>query len=179
LFRSPGRVGTGVVYDALVGFGPAAEPIFTTALGSELESVRVAACFGIAALSEPEDARRSLEPLLDDPSPRVRSAAASSLGQIGGESLPEGLARATQDEASAVRAAATRALGAYDDPRAVEVAVAALSDSERDTAVRAGEALVRLSGGRNAGPAASQALERTAQEWPVERALIYASLGAA
>jgi len=178
LFRSPGSVGTGVVYDALIGFGPAAEPVFAAALESELESVRVAACFGVAALAEPEDGRRLLVPLLGDPSPRVRSAAASSLGQIGGEQLPAGLARATQDEAPAVRSAATRALGAYDDPDAVEVALVALGDSERDTAVRAGEALVRLSGGRNAGPAASEALRRAAQEWPVERALIYASLGA-
>jgi hypothetical protein len=38
LFRSPGRVGPGVVYDALVAFGPEAEPVFADALGSEIAS---------------------------------------------------------------------------------------------------------------------------------------------
>ena len=147
LFRSPGRVGPGVVYDALVAFGPEAEPVFAGALGSEIASVRIASCFGVAALSEPESARRLLEPLLGDGAAPVRSAAAESLGQVAGERLPDTLAHATRDEQATVRSAATGALGSYDDPRGVELAVNALLDPDRDTAVRAGESLVRLARG--------------------------------
>ena len=50
LFRSPGRIGAGVVYDALVAFGSEAAPVFVDALGSEIASVRVSSCFGVAVL---------------------------------------------------------------------------------------------------------------------------------
>jgi HEAT repeat protein len=176
LFRSPGRVGSGVVYDALDAFGRDAEPVFAGGLRSELTSVRVASCFGIAAVSDPDRARPWLAPLLDDEAAPVRSAAAESLGDVGGEQIPEGLARAVRDEQATVRGAATSALGAYDDRRAVSLAVDALLDPDRDVAVRAAEALVRLSRRSVAGPAAANAL-RTSQAWPVERALTFESLG--
>jgi HEAT repeat protein len=115
--------------------------------------------------------------MLDDTSAPVRSAAAASLGQVGGGLLPEGLARAARDEEPAVRTAATGALGSFDDPRSVELARNALDDPDRDAAVHAGEALVRLSRGHHAGTAATEALQRSAEEWPVERALTFASLG--
>lgn len=162
-FRTPGSVGAGVVYDALVTYGPSAEPIFAGALRSELVAVRVASCFGVAALSEPEQARTLLEPLLSDPSARVRAAAAESIGRFGGSVVPESLARASRDGEPAVRTAAAGALGSFDDPRAVELLSNALLDPDWDTVVRAGESLVRL--GRPDGP------------WPVERARILASLG--
>jgi HEAT repeat protein len=177
LFRSPGRVGPGVVYDALVAFGPEAEPVFAGALASEIASVRIAACFGVAVLSEPESARRRLEPLLGDGAAPVRSAAAESLGQVTGGRLPDTLAHATRDEQATVRSAATGALGSYDDPRGVELAVNALLDPDRDTAVRAGESLVRLSRRPLAGEAARHALRREEAAWPVERALTLSSLG--
>jgi hypothetical protein len=177
LFRAPGRVGPGVVYDALVAFGPEAEPVFADGLGSEIASVRVASCFGVAVLSEPESARRLLEPLLGDEAAPVRSAAADSLGQVAGERLPDALAHATRDEQATVRSAATGALGLYDDPRGVELAVNALVDPDRDTAVRAGESLVRLSRRPLAGEAARHALRREEAAWPVERALTLSSLG--
>ena len=135
LFRAPGRVPPGVVYDALVALGSAAAPTFAGALRSEHDSVRVASCYGVAAVSEPEQARAELPPLLADPQAPVRAAAAEALGQVGGGTLPAGLARATRDEAATVRAAATRALGVYDDPQAVELALNALLDPDRDTAV--------------------------------------------
>jgi HEAT repeat protein len=147
-------------------------------LHSQIESVRVASCYGIAAVSEPEGALRLLEPLLDDEAAPVRAAAAESLGQVGGELIPETLARASRDEQPGVRNAATGALGSFDDPRAVELAVNALLDPDRDTAVRAAEALVRLSRRPVAGEAAAQALQREETAWPVERALTFASLGA-
>ncbi len=178
LFRAPGVVGAGVAYDALVAFGESAEPIFAGALRSQLESVRVAACFGVAAVSEPGVARPQLVPLLSDSAAPVRAAAAEALGQIGGGSLPEALARATRDEFAAVRSAATQALGAYDDPRGVELASNALLDPDRDTAVRAGETLVRLSRAAAARAAAAEALARAATAWPVERAVILDALGA-
>lgn len=177
LLRAPGRVGAGVVYDALVAIGPAAEPTFAGALRSERASVRVAACYGVAALGEPETVRRELEPLLEDPLPPVRAAAAESLGQAGSGRLPQALARATRDEFPAVRKAATVALGAYDDPYAVGLAVNALLDPDRDTAIRAGESLVRLSRRPAAAEQAARALAET-DAWPVERALIFDSLGA-
>jgi HEAT repeat protein len=144
LFRAPGRAAPGVVYDALLSFGPAAEPTFAGALRSEHESVRVASCFGVAAVCEPEHARAALVPLLVDGAPAVRGAAAEALGQVGGGLLPAGLARASRDEVATVRVAATRALGSYDDPQAVELALNALLDPDRDAAVSAGESLVRL-----------------------------------
>jgi HEAT repeat protein len=178
LLRSPGSVGSGVVYDALIAFGLAAEPLFAGALGSQDESVRVSGCFGVAALSEPETARSRVAPLLADASAHVRAAAAKSLAQLGGAALPEGLARASRDEEPTVRAAAVVALGSFDDPRAVEFVLNALLDPDRDTVIRAGESLVRLSRGAAAGPVASEALERSRSDWPVERALTFAELGA-
>ena len=116
LFRVPGRVPPGVVYDALVSFGSAAAPTFAGALRSEHESVRVASCYGVAAVSEPEQARAELPPLLADPEAPVRAAAAEALGQVGGGTLPAGLARASRDEVATVRVAATRALGSLRRP---------------------------------------------------------------
>ena len=116
LFRVPGRVPPGVVYDALVSFGAAAAPTFAGALRSEHESVRVASCYGVAAVSEPEQARAELAPLLADPEAPVRAAAAEALGQVGGGTLPAGLARASRDEVATVRVAATRALGCLRRP---------------------------------------------------------------
>jgi HEAT repeat protein len=178
VFRSPGRVGAGVVYDAVVAFDRPAEPIFAGALGSQVESVRVAACYGLLAVSAPEDARALLEPMLDDPGAPVRAAAAESLGQLGGGLVPEGLARASRDEFSSVRSAATAALGFFDDPRAVDLVRNALLDPDRDTAIRAGAALVHLSRLSVAGPPAAQAFAQAGDSWLVQRALIVDSLGA-
>jgi HEAT repeat protein len=177
-FRAPGRVGAGVVYDALVSYGPEAEPVLAGALRSELESVRVASVYGVGAVAEPETVRRELESLLSDPSAPVRAAAAEALGHVGGTTLPRGLARATRDEFAAVRKAATVALGSYDDPHAVELAVNALLDADRDTAVRAGESLVRLRRLAAASGPAARAVADGADAWPVERALVFESVGA-
>ena len=178
LFRAPGRVPPGVVYDALVSFGAAASPTFAGALRSELASVRVASCYGVAAVSEPAQVAAELEPLLTDPEAAVRAAAAEGLGQVGGGPLPAGLARASRDEVATVRVAATRALGVFDDPQAVELALNALLDPDRDTAVSAGESLVRLTRRPATAAAADEALVRSAQSWPVERALVLDSVGA-
>jgi len=176
LLRSPGLVGEGVVYDALIAFGHDAEPVFAGALRSPTESVRVASSFAIAAISDPATARPLLEPLLQDGAAVVRAAAAESLALVGGESMPEALARATRDELAAVRNAATAALGSHHDVRAVELALSALHDPDRDTAVHAGEALVRLSRQPVAGPSARTALREARTAWPVEWALPLSSI---
>ena len=178
LFRAPGRVASGVVFDALVSFGAAAAPTFAGALRSDHESVRVASCFGVAAVCDPEQARAELTPLVADPQSPVRAAAAEALGQVGGGVLPAALARASRDEVATVRVAAMRALGVYDDPQAVELAVNALLDPDRDTAVSAGESLVRLARRPATVAAAEEALARSARAWPVERALVMDSVGA-
>ena len=77
-----------------------------------------------------------------------------------------------------MRVAATRALGVYDDPQVVELALNALLDPDRDTAVAAGESLVRLARRPAPKAAAEGALARSAQAWPVERALVMDSVGA-
>ena len=77
-----------------------------------------------------------------------------------------------------MRVAATRALAVYDDPQVVELALNALLDPDRDTAVAAGESLVRLAGRPATNAAAERALAGSAREWPVERALVMASVGA-
>ena len=178
LFRAPGRVPPGVVYDALLSFGSAAGPTFAGALHSELGSVRVASCYGVAAVCEPEQARAELPPLLEDPDAPVRGAAAEALGQVGGVLLPAGLALASRDETATVRVAATRALAVYDDPQVVELTVNALLDPDRDTAVAAGESLVRLTHRPATKTAAERAVARSARAWPVERALVMDSVGA-
>ena len=178
LFRSPGRVGPGVVYDALVAFGPEAEPVFADALGSEIASVRVASCFGVAVALRARDVRVGCSSRCSATGLRRCGAPRRSpWDRSAGERLPDALARATRDEQAAVRSAATGALGSYDDPRGVELAVNALLDPDRDTAVRAGESLVRLSRRPLAGEAARQALRREESAWPVERALTLSSLG--
>jgi HEAT repeat protein len=176
LYRAPGKVAAGVAYDALFAFGEAAEPVFAVGLRSPVEAVRVASSFGIAGLAERDAVRSLLEPLLADPSPRVRAAATARLSNVGGGSVPGALERASRDEEATVRSAAAEALGSYDDPLAVELVSVALGDADRDTAVRAGESLVRLSRLPSAGESASVALARLQEEWPVERALVYASL---
>ena len=92
--------------------------------------------------------------------------------------VPAGLARASRDETATVRSAAIRALGGYDDPQVVELALNALLDPDRDTAVAAGESLVRLTRRPATRAAAERAIARSASAWPVERALVMDSVGA-
>jgi HEAT repeat protein len=178
LFRNPGPVGTGVVYDALIGIGRDAQPVFAHGLESPVEAVRVASCFGVSALSEPDEGRRLLDPVLADPAAAVRAAAAEAVADVSGDVVPETLARATRDDVPAVRRVAVVALGFFADPRAVDLAAAALVDPDREVAIRAGESLVRLTRLVAAAPDAVQALTRHDADWPVERARTLASLEA-
>jgi HEAT repeat protein len=177
LFLNPGRAGAGIVYEALLALGDASIPVFRDGLASPEESVRVTSCFGIAAAVEPGAARPELERMLADPAGEVRAAACETLGRIPGATSPEALVQATRDDVPSVRRAAVSALGSYDDPRSLPFLLAALDDPERDVALRAGEALVRLGRLPAAGGRARAAIDDT-EAWPLETALVLDSLGA-
>jgi hypothetical protein len=67
------------------------------------------------------------------------------------------------------------ALGNYDDPQSVRLALNSLDDPDRDTALRAGETLVRLARRPNLGGAATAAIAAN-HSWPLETARRLASL---
>lgn len=177
LFLRPGRAGAGIVYEALLAFGAASVPVFREGLASPEESVRVTSSFGISAVLAPDEARTELKRMLADPAGEVRAAACETLGRIPGATVPEALLQATRDTNPSVRRAAVGALGSYDDPRSLPFLVAALDDSERDVALRAGESLVRLGRLPAAGGKARAAVDGT-EAWPLETARALESLGA-
>jgi HEAT repeat protein len=174
LFANPGRVAPGLVYEALIAFRDSSAQVFRDGLHSPDEHVRVASVFGVASL-EPEVSRARLERMLADGSAAVRTAAAEMLGRIGGAQVTDDLTRATRDEQPSVRRAAVSALGAYDDWKSLQLALDALDDPDRDTALRAGEALVRLSRQPNVGTEAAAATAANAS-WPVEAARLLSAL---
>jgi HEAT repeat protein len=177
LFSKPGPVASGVVYEALISIGPFSAQVFREGLHSRDEHVRIASVFGAASLLEPEVSRPRLEQMLADDAAPVRAAAAEMLGRIGGSRVTDDLARLTRDEQRSVRRAAMSALGSYDDPRSIPLALDALNDPDRDTALRAGETLVRLSRRPVAGSDAASAIA-TNDSWPLETARVLSSLGA-
>ncbi len=174
LFSRPGRVAAGIVYEALLAFGSSSAQVFSEGLHSPDEHVRVPSVFGVGTVDP--GARPRLEPMLSDEAAAVRAAAAELLGRIGGTDVTPELARAARDEERSVRRAAVSALASYDHPKAVQLAQSALDDPDRDTAVRAGETLVRLSRLPRVGAIAQTAVAER-ETWPIERARILASLG--
>ena len=177
LFLQPGRAGAGIVYEALLGLGAAAEPFFREGLSSAEAPVRVTSCFGIASVMASAEARAELERMLADPAAEVRAAACETLGRIEDGPAPEPLARATLDPAPSVRRAAVSALGSYDDRGSVSLLRSALDDPDRDVALRAAESLVRLARLTGAGREARAAMDDT-EAWPLETARLLDSLGA-
>jgi len=177
LFLSPGRVGAGIVYEALLALGEVADSVFREGLVSAHDSVRVTACFGVVAAQEPEAATAELVRMVADPSGEVRAAACEALGRIPGATAPGTLEDATRDQVPSVRRAAVSALGSFDDPHSLPFLLAALDDPERDVALRAGESLVRLGRLPVAGGSARAAIDET-EAWPLKTALVLESLGA-
>ena len=172
----------GIVYAALVEFGPAASDVFAAGIGSANPRVRASACFGLAATGRGEVRHDevSFEPIehaLADAEPAVRTAAADALATVGEGSLPAELVALVTDPEPGVRRAAVRALGSFDDPKAVAAAAGALRDDEREVALRAAESLVLLARQRRAGAAAARALAAE-DVWPVETARILEAIGA-
>jgi HEAT repeat protein len=169
-------VAPGFAYEAVAAFGAAAAPIFAQGLRSPDELTRVSSCFGIASVLEPDASRPLLEGMLDDTSPAVRAVAAEMLGRIGGVRVPKELSQALRDPQQSVRRAAATALGSYDDSEALELLSAALVDTDRMTAVRAGTSLVRLCRLPGVGAEAREALGRI-DAWPVEWARTLDAVG--
>jgi HEAT repeat protein len=178
LYMQPGRVGAGVVYEALLGFGPAAAQVLSESLYSPNEHVRVRSVFGVGAALEPAVARSRLVRTLGDESAIVRAPDGRRAGTDRRQRAHGRVARASRDEERIVRRAAVSALASYDDPCAVQLALSALDDPDRDTAVRAGETLVRLSRLTRVVAIAS-AVVADGQQWPIKRARILARLGVA
>ena len=95
------------------------------------DSSREQAVHALGLLVKDERARRLAESSLADPSPDVRAAAATSLGQIGlGASIPK-LQEAIKDPESEVVFSATSALFVLGDPSAYQVYYAVLTGQRK------------------------------------------------
>ena len=78
---------------------------------------------------------------LKDPDPKVREAAANSLGQLEDPRAIPGLIEASHDANSDVRAAALQSLSRFEDPRVVDPMILALKDPNRDVRQDAAQSL--------------------------------------
>jgi HEAT repeat protein/beta-lactamase regulating signal transducer with metallopeptidase domain len=81
---------------------------------------------------------------LKDPDPKVREAAASSLGQLEDPRAIPALIEASRDTNSDVRAAALQSLSRFDDPRVIDPMILALKDPNRDVRQDAAQSLGRF-----------------------------------
>jgi HEAT repeat protein len=182
IFLERRAVPTGVAYDALRALGPGGADGFRRGLESPDPTVRVASCFGIAANADEggdaSAARAALvQVLTEDDNDRVRTAAARGLGVVGGATPPGRLVEAARDSEVRVRRAAVAALASFDDPWTVEVVAEATEDADRETALRAAEALLALSRHTGAGVAARTALA-SSSAWSVDYARTVVELAA-
>lgn len=171
---------TNVVADALrrIG-GEEVGPTFEKGLVSPDPVVRVSACFGMAASAATHGSAvvRLAEVLASDPDPRVRTAAASSLGIAGGGNAPDELVAAAADSEVNVRRSAVKALGSFDDPSTGGRLEASTEDDDREVALRAAEALFRLAVRPRAGSQATARLEASSA-WAVAYVRVVAEVSA-
>jgi HEAT repeat protein len=173
-------VPTGVAYDALRSLGPSGADAFRRGLRSEDPTIRVASCFGTAALADGGDAGAAetvARLLAEDPDIRVRTAATKALGAVGGTRPPGALIQAADDPEVHVRREAVAALGCFDDPQSVEILAAATRDPDREIALRSAEALLALCSRQAAGGAARTAVA-SSSDWSVDYARTLAELAA-
>ena len=170
---------TDVVNDALRRIGGAAAPAFERGIVSEDPIVRVSSCFGLSGIAESHGGavHRLAVALGSDPDPRVRAAAASALGIIGGGDAPAELRDATGDDDVQVRRSAVKALGAFDDPTTGDALDARTEDEDREVALRAAEALIALASRPRAAAAARARLDAS-PAWAVEYARTVAEVSA-
>ena len=173
IFLGRRAVPIGVAYDALRGLGPEGAEAFRRGLGAQDPTVRVASCFGVAALAAEQgdpDAADSLARLLEgDDNLRVRTAAAKALGVLGGATPPRALVDAVHDPEVRVRREAVTALGRFDEPDSVGTLAELARDPDREVALRAAESLLALRTRPRAGGEA-QAAVASASTWSVEYA---------
>ena len=181
VFLERRAVPTGVAYDALRSLGPYGAEVFRRGLGSPDPAIRVASCFGAAALAADTGVARAAEEvarlLAADPSTRVRTAAAKALGVIGGTTPPRVLVEAAGDPEVHVRREAVAALGLFDEPGAVGLLAGAAQDPDREVALRAAEALLALGSRPRAGEAA-RAVVASSRAWSVDYARAVSELAA-
>ena len=181
IFLDRKAVPTGVAYDALRGLGPAGADAFHRGLRSHDPTVRVASCFGVAALAaerDDPDATDALARLLaGDDNVRVRTAAAKALGVVGGTAPPQALVAAVRDPEVRVRREVVATLGHFDEAASVETLVEAAGHGDREVALRSAEALLALRARPQAGAEARAALA-SSSAWSVEYALTISELAA-
>lgn len=173
-------VPTGVAYDALRALGPSGAEAFRRGLRSADPTIRVASCFGTAALADGGAAAAAetvARLLAEDPDIRVRTAATKALGVVGGTSPPRALLEAAGDSDVRVRREAVAALGLFDDPQSVEIVTAGTRDPDREIALRSADALLALSSRPAAGGAARAAVG-SSSAWSVDYARAIAELAA-
>lgn len=170
---------TDVVNDTLRRIGGEAVTAFERGVLSPDPIVRVSSCFGLAGFDDKSDACafRLSEVLASDSDARVRTAAATALGIVGGDDAPPALLDATADPEVQVRRSAVRALGSFDDPSTGEALSERTEDEDREVAIRAAESLLALAGRPRASPGARARLE-SSSAWAVEYARTVAEVSA-
>jgi HEAT repeat protein len=170
---------TNIVHNALRRIGGDAAAAFERGVGSDDPIVRISSCYGFAGIAAQHGAAafRIAEVLASDSDAGVRAAAAASLGIVGGGSAPAALVAATTDSEVNVRRNAVRALGSFDDPTTGETLVAAVEDEDRETAIRAAEALLALIRRPNAAPEARTRVE-SSSAWAIDYARTVAEVSA-
>ena len=170
---------TDVVNEALRRIGIDAFPVFERGVASADPVIRISSCFGLAGIVEKRRACAfRLALVLDtDSDARVRTAAASALGILGGEEAPAPLRRAATDGDVHVRRSSVKALGSFDDPTTGQTLDECTEDEDRETAIRAAEALLALARRPRAAPEARARLE-SSSAWAVEYARTVAEVSA-
>jgi HEAT repeat protein len=170
---------TNVVANALRRIGGESAPTFERGIAAEDPFVRISSCFGLAGLAGQYGAAAvSLARVLDsDPDVRVRAAAAAALGLVGGGGAPSELIGATTDADVLVRRSAVKALGSFDDPASGKTLVECAENDDRETALRAAEALVALARRPRAASEVGALLE-SSSSWAIEYAHAVAEVSA-
>lgn len=170
---------TDVINDALRRIGGEAGTVFERGVVTTDATVRCSACFGLAAIASqrPGAVWRLAEVLALDSNVRVRAAAAAALGIVGGDEVPDPLLAATNDPEVTVRRAAVKSLGSFDDPASGQTLDEHTEDEDRETALRAAEALFALAQRPRAAAEAHARLE-SSSAWAVEYARTVAEVSA-
>ena len=168
-----------VINDALRRIGGEAGTVFERGVVTTDPIVRCSSCFGLAALAGQRRGAvwRLAEVLALESDVRVRAAAAAALGIAGGAEVPDPLLAAANDPEVTVRRGAVKSLGSFDDPSSGPTLDERTEDEDRETALRAAEALFALAR-RPRAAAQARARLHSSSAWAVEYARIVAEVSA-